>query len=171
MIRWKFAAVLAVAAPFPAMAQDRIVDIAQPEVVVQALQEEGYKAVLKTGESGQPYIESAANGSPFTVQFYGCEAGKNCTSIDFYAWYKKTPTFTVDFANRWNAGKRFVAVAIDGDGDLATNLYVSTVGKTTYANFADVIDWWAQMTAALDKFIGEEDAKLDKPAPTPAKAP
>src|SRR4051812_9261586 len=172
MIRWTIAAALAVLAPLPAMAQDRVIDIAQPEIVVQVLQEEGYKASLKVHEkTGQPYIESAANGSPFSVEFYGCKDGKNCTSLDFYAWYQKTPTLTVDFANRWNSGKRFLNVSIDSDGDLATYQYVSTVGKTTYANFADQIDWWSQMTGDLFTFMQEEDAKLAK-APAPgAKKP
>jgi hypothetical protein len=163
------AALLAAAAPIPAMAQtgyfdkpapDRIIDIAQPEVVVQTLQEEGYKAVLNTPKDDQPYIQSAANGSSFTVQFYGCTGGKDCTSLEFYAWYKKTPTFTTDFANRWNSSKRFMSVSIDSDGDLALYQYVSTTGKTTYANFADDIDWWSQMNGELDKFIDEEDAKV-----------
>lgn len=172
MIRLTIAAGLAAMTPLPAMAEDRIVDIAQPEIVVQALQEEGYKAILKTHqEGGLPYIESAANGSTFTVEFYGCKTGKNCTSLEFYAWYKKTPTYTVDFVNRWNANKRFLHLAIDSDGDLATYLYVSTVGKTTYANFADSIDWWSTMTADLFKFMDEEDDKLVKASTPVTKAP
>jgi hypothetical protein len=177
MIRWTMVAALAALAPLPAMAQaqtpalDRIIDIAQPDVVVQALQEAGYKAQLKVPLDDQPYIESAANGSPFTVQFYGCKLGRDCTSLDFYAWYTKTPTFTADFANRWNTTKRFVSVAIDKDGNLTLDQYLSTVGKTTYANFADDIDWWSQMNGELDKFIDEENDKLTKPAAPAAKKP
>lgn len=169
MIRWTMVAALAALVPLPATAQaqtlapDRVIDIAQPDVVVQALQEEGYKASLKVPLDGQPYIESSANGGPFTVQFYGCKLSRDCASLDFHAWYEKTPTYTADLANRWNSKKRFVTVSIDGDGNLALDQYVSTVGKTTYANFADDIDWWSQMNGELDKFIDEEDAKLAKP--------
>ncbi|MEI9926776.1 MAG: hypothetical protein WDN44_02535 [Sphingomonas sp.] len=86
-MRWTMlAGLIAVAAPLPAAAQDRMVDITQPTVVVQVLQEEGYKAVLKKNDSGRPYVESAANGSNFTVEFFGCETDKperGCTSLQF----------------------------------------------------------------------------------------
>ena len=177
MIRWTMVAVFAALAPVPAIAQaqtpapDRVIDVAQPDVVAQALQEEGYKAQLKVPLDGQPYIESSANGGPFTVQFYGCKLSKDCTSLDFHAWYEKSATYTADLANRWNSKKRFVSVSIDDDGNLSLDLYVSTVGKTTYANFADDIDWWSQMNGELDKFIDEEDDKLAKPVAPAAKKP
>jgi hypothetical protein len=151
----------------PALAQERIVDISTPDAVAKLLQEEGYKAQVKKNQAGEPYVESAANGSPFTVEFYGCETGKGCSSIQFYAWYKKKPGYTADLANRWNADKRFIKAAIDKDGDLATYMDVTTLGKTTHGNFADTIDWWSVMTGELFKFLDEEEAKLPK---APAKS-
>ncbi len=146
----------------PAMAQKgdlaRLVDISQPAEVVKLLQGEGYKAELKKHEdSGDPFISSAANGSPFTIEFYDCKSAKGCTSMQFFSWYKKKPYFSVEMANRWNAKKRFLRIVIDKDGDLSTWMDITSIGKTTYANFADTIDWWSSMTGDLFTFMDEEE--------------
>jgi len=41
---------------------------------------------------------------------------------------------------------------------------VTTLGKTTPANFADVIDWWSMMAGALAKFLDGEEARLPEAA-------
>lgn len=128
-------------------------DISNPAEVAKVLQEEGYKATLKTNDRGEPYIVSAANGSNFTVEFFSCEGVSKCGSAQFYAWYKKNPAYTIEFTNEWNKGKRFVKAAIDKDGDLSTYMDFTLLGKSTYANFADVIDWWSVMTGELHRVM------------------
>jgi len=44
-----------------------------------------YKAELKKNQNGETYIESAVNGSIFTIEFYGCEPGKGCGSLQSFA--------------------------------------------------------------------------------------
>ncbi len=141
----------------PANAQETLIDLTQPRAVVQAMQDAGYKAALKKDEKGEPYIESAANGSNFTIQFYGCKNATDCPSLQFYSWYKKEPWYTVELANRWNIAKRFIKAMIDKDGDLATTFDVTTAGKTTVANFADAIDWWSVMSGELFDFLDKAD--------------
>lgn len=146
----------------PATAQQkpdagRMVDISRPELVAKLLQEAGYKADIKKHESGDAFIESAANGSSFTVEFYGCSPDKGCTSLQFFSWYKKQPWYNIDMANRWNAKMRFLRVAIDKDGDLSTWMDVTAVGQVSYAYFADTIDWWSSMSGDLFDFLDNEE--------------
>ena len=157
MLRATMSAILAFS-PATALAEDRLIDITQPAIVVAAMQEAGYKAVLKKNKEGEPFVESGANGSPFTVHFYGCKDGKDCGSLQFYAWYKKQPSYTAALANRWNTDKRFLKAFIDDDGDLSTTFDVAGSGKTTYANFADTIDWWSTMTGELFQFLDKAEA-------------
>ena len=145
----------------PAAAEDRIVDISTVDAVAKILLEEGYRAEIKKNDDGDPFIVSAANGSSFTIEFYGCEEGA-CSSLQFFAWYKKEPWYSIDLANRWNAEKRFIKAAIDKDGDFATYLDVTTLGKTTYANFADTIDWWSVMSGEVSKFLDDAEGKAPK---------
>lgn len=145
--------------PGVAMAQAlkaRPIDLTNPTVVAGAMREAGYKAELKRNDKGQSYIVSAANGSAFTVEFYGCKLDMNCTSLQFFAWYKKQPYYTIEMANRWNDEKRFLRISIDKDGDLSTSIDISTLGGT-YESFADSIDWWSVMTGDLFEFLDEEE--------------
>ena len=160
MIAASALAVAGQAAPAP----DALFDPTKPPALVEALREAGYKAELKTNKQGEPYIVSAANGSSFTIELYGCKGMTDCGSFQFYNFYKKDPFYTIALANEWNASKRFVRVAIDRDGDLAMSMDVAAVGKMTQAAFADWIDWYSVMDADLDKFLAEKRAAAGKPA-------
>jgi hypothetical protein len=124
--------------------------------VAALLQEAGYKAEIKKADDGSSYIQSGVNGGDFQLTFYGCTNDAGCDSFEFYSYFKKEPFFSSDMANEWNAKKRFLKVAIDSDGDLAEYLYVSALGKMTYENFKDYIDWYASMDAQLGAFIKEK---------------
>jgi len=147
----------------PAAAQQkgdpaRMVDLSRPENVAKLLQEAGYKAELKKHDNtGDPFIASAANGSPFTIEFYDCSPAKGCTSLQFFSWYSKKPYYSIPMTNRWNAQKRFLRIVIDKDGDLSTWMDISTIGKVSFSNFADTIDWWQSMSGDLFTFLAEEE--------------
>jgi hypothetical protein len=158
------AGVIASAGPLPAQdkaAPDRMLDLGKVEVVAAAVRDAGYKAEIKRNSKGEPYIVSAANGSPFTIEFYGCKPDTGCSSLQFYSWFKKKAGFTPELANDWNADKRFLKIYIDKDGDLGTSMDITTTGKLTYANFADVIDWWSVMSADLDAFVEKRTSEGD----------
>ena len=135
---------------------DKLFDPTNPPEVATALKEAGYKAELKTNDKGEPYISSSANGSPFTVEFYGCKGVTDCGSFQFYAYYKKDALYTLDLVNEWNAKKRFLKLAIDSDGDLSIWMDVAGIGRMTQANFADWVDWYSVMDGELDKFLAEK---------------
>ena len=155
----KFCAAIAlVVTPISAWAQDKLVDLGDVKTVAGLLLQAGYKADLKKNDDGTGYILSAANGSDFTLRFYSCKDGDTgCESFEFFSYYKKKPYFTADLANEWNTRKRFLKIAVDGDGDLVEYVYVSTVGKSTYKNFVDYIEWFTQMDAELSSFLKEKE--------------
>jgi hypothetical protein len=148
--------------PAAASAQDRLLDLRQPTVVAAALHEAGYKAEVKTNSKGEPYVLSAANGSDFTIEFYGCTGVKDCGSYQFSSWYKAEPLFTLALANEWNLKKRFLKLAVDADGNLDEYMDFTAVGKTTFANFADIVDWYSTMDSELAKFVSEKRAAAKK---------
>lgn len=149
------AAVALLMVPSPAVAeqQERTVDIGDIKTVAGLIMQAGYRAEIKVGKTGGKYIASAANGSEFSVNFYGCKDDTGCESLEFQSWYKKQPYFTAEMTNEWNAKKRFMKIAVDGDGDLVYYVYVSAIGHTTFKNFADYLDWFTTMDAELSKFI------------------
>ena len=139
-------------------APDVLFDATDPAKVADALKLAGYKAILKKGDDGDPYIESGANGGTFTVDFYDCKEG-NCTSFQFSSFYNADPLWTIAFANDWNVHNRFLKVAIDEKGQLRENLYGTGVGKLTQANFADLVDWFQTADGELSRFIADKRAE------------
>jgi Putative bacterial sensory transduction regulator len=137
-------------------------DFTKPGDFVRVLQRAGYRAELKKLDSGKPYVASAANGNDFSIYFYECEQlNLLCKSFEFYSWWKKKPYFTPALANKWNASKRFMKVAVDDDGDLAQRLYATGVGMTE-ANFLELLDWYESMDASLNAFLKEEEPAAAK---------
>jgi len=156
------AAMGVLALPASARAQDTLLDLSTAEQLAKAVQDAGYKAELKKNDDGSPYVLSAANGEGFTIDLTDCKALK-CAGLSFQAFYKPEPLFTTAFANRWNQEKRFLKVSINDRGELRLWFDVSTRGKLTKENFADLIDWYVTMDAELSKFIQEARATA-KPA-------
>lgn len=138
-------------------------DFSRPSEFVRVLRKAGYPAELKKLKSGKPYVASEANGSDFSIYFYECDKlSLSCKSIEFFTWWKKEPFFTVELANKWNADKRFLKIAIDNDGDLEQRLYATTVGMNE-ANFLELLDWYESMDQSLAEFL--KDAKPAEPKP------
>ncbi len=149
-------AVASVTAP-PAIAQSQNLDLTKPADVVTALQRAGYKAVVKAHDDGRQYIDSAANGNGFQVEFYDCDTPVTaCKSVQFFAWWKKEPVFTPELVNEWNDKNRFLKVWIDKDGDLDEAVDISTIGALSYENFADSLDWFVSMDGSLAVFLKEK---------------
>lgn len=140
----------------PAAAEEKLLDLSKPEVVAQATRDAGYKAELKTNSKGEPFISSSTNGSDFSIEFYGCKGKSDCGSFQFYSWYKKEPLYTLELANEWNAKKRFMKIAIDGEGDLSQFMDWSAVGPVSQKNFADMLDWYTVMDSELSKFLKDK---------------
>lgn len=151
--------------PLPAAAAaEPTVDIGDIKTVAGLIMQAGYRAEIKKNKAGETYIASAANGSEFSVNFYGCKADAGCDSLEFQSWYKKQPYFTADLTNEWNAKKRFMKIAVDGDGDLVYYVYLSAIGHTTFKNFADYLDWFTTMDASLAKYLDEKKAASSEAA-------
>lgn len=152
----------------PALAEDELLDLSTPELVQAAVQAAGYKATLEKNDDGSLYILSAANGSDFTIDLTDCKALK-CSGLSFQSWYKPEPIFTAELTNRWNDTKRFLKASVNARGELREWFDVTTLGKLTKANFADVIDWYVSMDSELAKFLKEARDAAAKNTPAAKK--
>lgn len=126
------------------------------EGYVRILQDAGYRARLKTHDDGTRFIESAAGGTSFTINFNDCEGDDGCTSLRFLAWWTRPAHMDLAAVNGWNNGYRFARATIDSDDDLVLDYYITLVGGVPSANFLDSLDWW---TTVLGDFDGYMDAK------------
>jgi hypothetical protein len=129
----------------------------KPETVVSGLQEAGFRAKLEKDKLGDPMISSEASGYEFEIYFYGCEKSVKCSSLQFQTTFIPEPDNTAEYANAWNANKRFIQASVENQKlQLAYDL--STVGGLNQQNFNDVAEWWAAMLGEFAVFVKEQEA-------------
>lgn len=146
--------VLALLASAPAQAQSQMVKGQSPQSVVEALQAGGYKAILNKDSTGDPRIESAASGSRFFLNFYGCKDNVNCTTITFYAGWSGVKV-TLEQINNWNTNKRFSRAYLDKDGDPVIEFDVDLDdGGMSQDLFVDNVQFFENSIGGFKKHIG-----------------
>lgn len=127
----------------------------QPQVLSTYLQDRGYRALLETDSQGDPVIRSSAAGVDFSIYFYGCDGGQNCTTISFSAGFDLIDGTTAEVMNEWNRANRFAYAYIDDEGDPFLNYDVTFAdGGLPPATFGSAIDIW---DARLSDFLQHID--------------
>lgn len=128
-----------------------------PQTVVRAMQDAGYRAKLGKMESnGNPFIESSAGGYDFEVQFDNCTDNKDCQSLMFVVSFNNDDGGnTMELANKWNNGHRFSTMGFDDRNWLNVSYDVTTVGGLSKANMASVLNWWSLVLGDVRTFFNE----------------
>ncbi|MFN3615223.1 MAG: YbjN domain-containing protein [Rubrimonas sp.] len=142
-------ALLCAAAPTSA----QTIGAADPKGVAGAMQAAGYRAKLTTDGVGDPKIESSAEGVNYSLYFYGCSAGTDCTSLLFQAGFDLPDGTTHDVVNAWNRDRLIGAAWLDHENDPFIEHYVTTVGGLTPDNFAEVLRMWSVAIADFKTHI------------------
>lgn len=134
--------VLAMAAVPAAWAQGAgdLLDGSDPAAILSLAQGYG-SAMLDVDSVGDPMITGRIDGQAYTVFFYGCEAGKNCSSIQFTTYFAEVNPGAKAVSD-WNDENRFGTLYLDRDGDLALDMDVNLFGGVTRKNLDDTFDWW-----------------------------
>jgi hypothetical protein len=133
---------LAIAAGSGAWAQGAgdLLDGSDPAAILRIA--EGYgSAMLDVDSVGDPMITGRMGGQAYTVFFYGCEGGRDCSSIQFTTFFAGTRP-DADVVSDWNNENRFGTLYLDADGDLAIDMDVNLFGGVTRKNLDDTFDWW-----------------------------
>jgi hypothetical protein len=124
-------------------AEARAVTAGDPASVSKALKDGGYPAELAKDETGDPMINSRAEGTDFVVHFYGCEENRACTRVQFMFSDAEAKNDSLDRINAWNAKNYFgrayrteQGVRLEMDVDLDD-------GGMSPKLFVDNVEWWA----------------------------
>jgi hypothetical protein len=133
-----------------------LVCASDPQTVVAAMEKAKFAPKLGKDNDDDPMIESEDGVYQFEVYFYGCKEHAKCDSLRFESTFEKAPENTPEFANKWNAKKRFLQAYIRPNGEFTVAYDVTTSGGLNQANFADVLDWWNSQLEELSDFFKEE---------------
>ncbi len=143
------AAVAALSVTAAANAQD-LLTAAAAEPIAALMQEAGLKADIGTDAAGDPIIASSAAGANFSVLFYGCTAGKECTSVQLNACFDLKDGTTLETANAWNKDMRYGKASLDENLDPCLLMDINMAAGIAPDTFKNTLDNWSQI---LGKFI------------------
>lgn len=140
----------------PAAAQSRggLVSAGNPASVSNALQAAGYRAVVSKDNDGDPMIESASNGSSFTIFFLGCTRNTDCRTLQFYSGYRDPKNASLDAMNQWNATHRFARGYVTQNGSARVEMDLDLDdGGMSPALFEDNLEFWVALMSSFEKYV------------------
>jgi Putative bacterial sensory transduction regulator len=145
---------LAATFAFAGTAQAQMVTAKNPQSIVSALQNAGYKAELTKDGTGDPLIRSSSSGSSFAIFFFGCTKNVDCATIQFFAGYTDKKA-TLSQMNDWNSKKRFGRAYLADSGAARIEMDVDLDdGGLSAKLFEDNVEFWVVTMSAFEKHIG-----------------
>lgn len=136
-----------------AQANAESVDATDPAQLTQVIQDLGYRAQLKTDNTGDPMITSSVAGTEFSILFYGCTDNAACKVLLFKVGYDLPLGTTDQTINAWNADNLFGRAYLDDEDDPWLEMPVNMDGGISRANFEDTFDWWEVAVAKFQQHI------------------
>ncbi|TCM21963.1 putative sensory transduction regulator [Novosphingobium sp. PhB165] len=138
-------------------AQAQMVTAKSPATIVSALQDAGYRAELSKDSVGDPLIRSASSGSRFTITFYGCTDGADCSSVQFYAGWTEATHCSLEAMNTFAQKYRFVTPQVDDDKDCVIQYDLDLdKGGMSKELFLDTLEFWTDTMATFKDYIYQE---------------
>jgi len=115
---------------------------------------------LEQDKQGDPKISGMAQGKKFVILFYGCDQGKGCKSISFYAgWKTDNQEVALSDINQWNSDKRFGRMYLDESSDPILQMDVEMENGMTRENLEEVFRDWASVINSASKSLSESLSK------------
>lgn len=150
-----FAAVGIAASAWSVAAPAQLVRAQDPQSVVNALQNAGYKAVIGTDKIGDPMITSGVSGTTYQIFFYNCTEHKECATVQFHSGYDLSTPIPLERINEWNRSKRFGRAYLDKENDPILEMDVDLDdGGLSPALLIDNVEFWTSILGDFEKFIG-----------------
>jgi hypothetical protein len=116
------------------------------------MEKTGYRVELGADTRGDPVITGRISRTDYVIQFYECENGAFCNSVQFLASAAAPAAFTVETANSFNARWRYVRLSVV-DGQVRLQMDVNLDAGVTADNFEDTLDIWKQLIAIFERDI------------------
>ncbi|WP_395394747.1 YbjN domain-containing protein [Novosphingobium sp. BL-8A] len=140
-----------------AKAETPMVTAKSPDSIVKALQDAGYRAQLSKDSTGDPLIKSASSGSNFSITFYGCTDGADCSSVQFYAGWTEATHCSLETMNTFAQKYRFVTPLVDDDKDCVIQYDLNLdEGGMSQALFLDTLEFWTDTMSTFKDYIYQE---------------
>ena len=127
-------------------------DASDPQGLARFMTEAGFRAEATLASRGAPVIRGRLSKSDYAIQFYECENGAFCNSIQFLASARRPPSLALEEVNAFNARWRYVRLSI-ADGQARLQMDVNLDAGVTADNFEDTLDIWRQLLEMFERDI------------------
>jgi hypothetical protein len=127
-------------------------DASDPAGIARFREKTGYRVELRADSRGDPVIQGRISRSDYIIQFYECENGAFCNSIQFVTQAARPATLTPDAANTFNARWRYVRITYDA-AQVKMQMDVNLDAGVTADNFEDTLDIWRQLLEIYERDI------------------
>ena len=135
-----------------------ILDASDATRLSRFMQAQGYEAVLSRDASGDPAINGRVSSTDYVVQFYECESGEFCNSIQFFAEKPLPAGVTTATTNAFNARWSYVRASVVGNV-VRLQMDVNLDGGVTAGNILDTLDIWRRLVETFEReFIPKTEA-------------
>ena len=128
-------------------------DASDPAGIARFMEKTGYRVELRADTKGDPVITGRISRSDYVIQFYECEQGVTCNSVQFMSQANKPANLTGDSANAFNARWRYVRITYDA-AQVKLQMDVNLDAGVTSDNFEDTLDIWRQLLGIYERDIG-----------------
>ncbi|NBO20480.1 MAG: YbjN domain-containing protein [Rhodobacteraceae bacterium] len=125
-----------------------------PEPIAALMQGAGLQAEIDKDPSGDPLIKSAVQGANFNVLFYGCTAGKDCTSVQFFSCFKLDKPATLDVINKWNVEMRYGKAILDESQNACLQQDINMAAGIAPDTMNNILDNWSQVLGKFTTALG-----------------
>ncbi|HEY7797521.1 MAG TPA: YbjN domain-containing protein [Hyphomonadaceae bacterium] len=127
-------------------------DASDPAGIVRFMEKTGYRVELATDTRGDPVISGRISRTDYLIQFYECEGGQFCNSVQFIAQSPRPAAFTAETANSFNARWRYVRLTWDA-AQIKLQMDVNLDAGVTADNLEDTLDIWKQLIEIYERDI------------------
>lgn len=137
-----------------ASAQDAV-RAEDPASITSVLFDEGIASKIDTDSYGDPMVQFRDGDRQYTIFFYNCTDGADCTNIQFYIGYETDGDVGMDVVNTMNAENRFTTAAIDDEDDVIFTMDVLTGDNgLSGEDFGLLLDLFVETAAEFEERVG-----------------
>jgi hypothetical protein len=129
-----------------------IFDASDPAGMARFMERTGYRVELRADMRGDPVIAGRFANSEYLIQFYECEGGQYCNSVQFVSQAARPANLTPEAVNAFNIRWRYVRVTYDAT-QVKLVMDVNLDAGVTGDNLEDTLDIWRQLVDIYEREI------------------
>jgi len=127
-------------------------DASDPAGVARFMEKTGYRVELAIDTRGDPLISGRISRTDYAIQFYECENGAFCNSVQFVAQAAKPAALTLEQLNAFNARWRYARLTL-ADSQVRIQMDVNLDAGVTADNLEDTLDIWRQLLEIFERDV------------------